>query len=134
MDSAKPFLIPVFFVGLWLIISASFAVTSGWLSLAQSFRASARPHGEAVYGQVKQIGFIPERAVTHMIVSADGLYLYASLLFRFLRPALLIPWSEVRYARTVTLVAWPTYQFDLASTTSIRVTQRAYDAMVKYLT
>jgi len=29
---------------------------------------------------------------------------------------------------------WQTYQFDLASITSIRVTQTAYDAMLKYLT
>jgi hypothetical protein len=59
--------------------------------------------------------------------------LCASLLFRFLRPALLIPWSEVHYARTLTILWWPTYEFDLASTTSIRVTQTAYDAMLKYV-
>jgi len=133
MADKQPYLFPLFFVGMWLFISATFSFTSGWWSLAQYFRASERPDGQKVVGQVKQIGFIPENRVTHMIVSPDGLYLYASILFRFLHPALLIPWSEVHHVGTITLLLWPTYQFDLASTTRIRVTQTAYDAMAKYL-
>ena len=135
MDLGKqPYLIPILFVGLWLFLSAIFAFTSGWCSLAQYFRASERPVGEKILGQVKQIGFVPENHVTHIIVSSAGLYLYASVLFRFLHPALLIPWSEVHHTRTIKILWWRTYQFDLASITSIRVTQTAYDLMLKYAT
>ena len=135
MDLNKqPYLIPILFVGLWLFLSALFAFASGWWSLAQYFRASERPDGDRIFGQVKQIGLVPENHVTHMIVSPVGLYLYASVLFKFLHPALLIPWSEVHHARTIKMLWWQTYQIDLASITSIRVTQTAYDAMLKYLT
>jgi hypothetical protein len=131
--SNQPYLIPIFFIGLWFFISAMFSFSSGWWLLAESFRAAERPDGEKIFGQVKQMGSVPERLVTHMIVSPVGLYLYASIGFRFLHPALLIPWSQVKHAGTVEMLWWKTYQFDLASTTRIRVTQTAYDAMIKYL-
>ena len=135
MDLSKqPYLIPVFGIGIWLFVSAIFSFMSGWWSLAQYFRAAERPNGERIIGQVKQIGWVPENRVTHMIVSPDGLYLYASILFRFLHPALLVPWSEVQHVGTIKMIWWQTYQFELASTMRIRVTQTAYDAMVKYLT
>jgi sporulation protein YlmC with PRC-barrel domain len=130
----QPYLIPIIGISMWLFLSAVFAFTSGWWSLAQYFPASERPDGERILGQVKQIGLIPENHVTHMIVSPSGLYLYESILFKFLHPALLIPWSEVHHVGTIKMLWWQTYQFDLASITSIRVTQTAYDAMVKYAT
>ncbi len=127
-----PYLFPFFFIGLWLFICAFFAVISGWLSLARDFRAGQRPEGEKVMNQVKRMGVVRENMVTHMIVSESGLYLYASLLFRFLHPPLLIPWSRVRRARKIKTLWWHTYDFDLASITNIRVTQKAYNAISKY--
>jgi hypothetical protein len=127
-----PFLLPIFFIALWLFISALFALISGWWSLAEDFRATAKPEGQNVTGQVKQMGIVPENRVTHMIISPVGLYLYASLLFRFLHPALLIPWSKVHEARRIKMLWWDTYQLDLDSITIIRVTQAAYDVIRQY--
>lgn len=128
-----PYLIPILLIGIWLLNSAIFSMFSGWMSLADTFRASERPDGEQLWGQVKQIGFIPQNRVTHMIVSPSGLYLYQSILFRFLHPPILIPWSEVQYVGPVELFWGSTYQFDLASIARIRVTQAAYEAIGKYL-
>jgi hypothetical protein len=127
-----PYLVPVLLIALWLFISAFNAVVSGWWLLALNFRATEKPDGQMVTGQVKQMGFVPENRVTHMIISPVGLYLYASLLFRFLHPALLIPWSSVQHARKIKRLWWTTYKFDLESITSIRVTQKAYDAIRQY--
>ena len=132
MEVNKPYLFPVFIIGLWLSMSAFFSLISGWLALALDFRAAEKPEGQKVISQVKQMGIVPENAATHMIVSPAGLYLYASLLFRFAHSALLIPWSKVHLSRTVRTLWWNTYVFELNSSASIRVTQRAYDAIRQY--
>jgi len=127
-----PLFVPLFFIGLWLFISALFAFGSGWWSLARRFRAAARPEGQEVVGQVKKMGLLRENRITHLIVSESGLYLYPSLLFRFLHPALLIPWSRVGQAQKIKTLWWHTYSFDLDSTTSMSVTEDAYQAMRRY--
>src|SRR5215212_4216343 len=124
-SSPFPLWFPFFFIGMWLLVGACLAFISGWVSLAGRFRADSRPEGQKVTGQVKQMGIVPENRVTRMIVSDSGLYLYASLLFRFMRPALLIPWSEVRLAREIKTLWWYTYELDLGSVTSLRVTRSA---------
>ena len=124
----QPYFSLMLFAGLWLFMSAFFSVISGWWALAQKFRASEKPDGVKVTSQVKQFGFVPENRITHMVVSYSGLYLYASLLFRFMHPALLIPWSKVSHPRTIAGLWWRTYEYKLDSTT-IRVTQRAFDAI-----
>jgi hypothetical protein len=131
--SEFPLWIPFLFVGMWLFINAFFALISGWFSLARRFRASSPPDGQKVTGQVKRMGFVPENRVTHIIVSGSGLYLYASFFFRFMHPALLIPWSEVRQIREIKMLWWSTYELDLGSITSLRVTRTAYKALQKFL-
>jgi hypothetical protein len=108
-----PLWFPLFFIGMWLLGSAFSALISGLGFLARRFRANSRPEGQKVTGQVKQMGIVPENRVTHMIVSDSGLYLYASLLFRFMHPALLIPWREVRLVREIKTLWWYTYELDL---------------------
>jgi hypothetical protein len=133
-DSSQfPVWFPLFFIGMWLLVSTFFAFISGWLSLARRFRAGLRPEGQKVTGQVKQMGVVPENRVTHMIVSDSGLYLYAGLLFRFLHPALLIPWSDVRLVREIKTLWWYSYELDLGSVTSLRVTRRAYEVLRRYV-
>jgi hypothetical protein len=132
-SSQFPVWVPFFSIGLWLFMSAFFALTSGWLSLASHFRAASRPEGQKVTSQVKQMGMVPEHRVTHLIISDHGLYLYASFLFRFLHPALLIPWNEVRLVREVKTLWWHTYQLDIGQITTLRVTRRAYEAMQRYV-
>jgi hypothetical protein len=134
--SSSPFLFwfPFFFIGLWLFMSAFFAFMSGWFSLASHFRAASRPEGQKITSQVKHMGMVPENRVTHMIISEHGLYLYASFLFRFLHPPLLIPWSQVRLVREIKTLWWYTYQLDIGQITTLRVTRSAYDAMQSYVT
>lgn len=131
--SQFPIWIPFVIIGLWLFLSAFFAFSSGWLTLATKFRASSRPEGQKVLSQVKQMGTVPERSVTHMIVSQHGLYLYVFFLFRFLHPPVLIPWNEVRLVGEDKTLWWYTYELDLGRITTLSVTRRAYEAMQKYV-
>jgi hypothetical protein len=128
----QPYTLPFLFLGLWLFMSAFFGIVSGWWSLAEHFRARSRPAGQKILGQVKQIGIVPEHLVTSMIASPAGLYLSVNLLFRLFHPPLLIPWSEVHYARKIQTLWWRTYEFDLASITGIKVKQGAYDVICPY--
>ena len=123
----KPYFFLLVFAGMWLFMSALFSLTGGWSSLASQFRASERPEGTTIRSQVKQFGMIPENRVTHMVVSSAGLYLYASLFFRFMHPPLLIPWSSIGKPREVEGLWWTTYEYDLGLTTTIRVTKRAHE-------
>ena len=123
----KPYLGILIFAGLWLFMSAFFSFLSGWSSLASRFRALERPEGIRIRSQVKQIGLAPENQVTHMVVSSAGLYLYASIFFRFMHPPLLIPWSSVGKPREVEGLWWKSYEYDLGLTTTIRVTKRAHE-------
>jgi hypothetical protein len=132
--SAVPFWFPIFAIGLWLFMCAFFSLISGWASLARHFRAVSKPEGEKVTGQVKWMGIVPENLVTHMIVSGSGLYLYAGILFRFLHPALLIPWKEVRLVGETKMLVSRTYELDLASITSLRITRTGYEAVQRYVT
>lgn len=132
-SASFPFWLPFLFIGMWLFMTALFSFISGWHSLAYRFRATFQPEGQKVSGQVKQMGTIPENRVTHMIISQAGLYLYASLLFRFLHPALLIPWEKVRSVKEIKMLWWRTYELDIASITKLRITIRAYEVMQKYL-
>ena len=84
-------------------------------------------------GQVKQIGTVPERNVTHMIISEHGLYLYAFFLFRFLHPPLLIPWNKVRFVGEDKTLWWYTYELDIGQITTLSVTRKAYEAMRRYV-
>jgi len=78
------------------------------------------------------MGIVPENRVTHMVLSPSGLYLYPSLLFRFMHPPLLIPWSRVGRPRKVEVFWWSTYVYELDSTCNIGVTANAHDAIERY--
>jgi hypothetical protein len=132
-SSQFPIWIPFFVIGLWLFLSAFFALSSGWLALANNFRAISRPEGQRVLSQVKQMGSVPERGVTQMIVSEQGLYLYAFFLFRFLHPPLLIPWKDVRLAGEHKTLWWYIWELDIGRITTLSVTRRAYELMQKYV-
>jgi hypothetical protein len=128
-----PIWLPFQFIGLWLFVCALFAVISGWVFLARRYRATDRPEGKKVRGQVKQIGIVPEREVTHMIVSRSGLYLYESILFRFLHPPLLIPWPDIRLKKEFKTLWWYYYRLNLGSITTITVTRKAYNEMRQHM-
>src|ERR1700731_4775744 len=90
-------LFPLYFVTIWLMVSTIISVLGGWHLLSKRFRLhepfngfvrseqSAYERWFANYGRCLKLG-----------VGPDGLYLATLVLFRFMHPPLLIPWSEVR--------------------------------------
>ena len=94
--SAFWIIFPLYFLALWLFVSATVSYISGWATLARRYRAlepfvgarwkwqSAQMRWFAGYGNCLTVGSGPE-----------GLYLATVPLFRFKHPPLLVPWSEI---------------------------------------
>ena len=129
-----PMWFPLFFVGLWLLVSTILSVMSGWTDLAKRFRSSRRPDGRTLSWQVVSVGFVPENGVTALVVGRDGLYLSSFLIFRFMRPPLLIPWSEVRLVSSRSFFGrLERFELDLASATTLTIKRAAFDAMQPHI-
>jgi hypothetical protein len=82
---------------------------------------------------VTSIGLIGENRVTLLSLSPAGLGLKAVLMFRFMRRPILVPWSEVRYVSTRTILWWRSHVFDLGGITQIRVKHAAFDLVQPFL-
>ena len=123
----------VLYVAGWLGLDYAFSVWSGWRHLAERFRAMSKPGGPRIRWQVVRFGPIPETGVTNMIPAVQGLYIYAGLLYRGFRPALLIPWSEISPAREVRELWWKRYEVPVADATKIRMSRRAYRRLEPFL-
>jgi hypothetical protein len=121
------------FAVLWLTVTGVLSLLSGWFQLARRFPASEKPAGTRLSAQVTSIGLIGENRVTLLSVSPAGLGLNAVLMFRFMRRPILVPWSEVRYVSTRTILWWRTHVFDLGGITRIRVKRAAFDLMQPFV-
>jgi hypothetical protein len=121
------------FLAMWLVVSAVCAVMSGWSTLAQKYRASARPDGRRLRGQVLWVGAVHESGVTRLIVGPGGLYLDSHPLFRFLRPPLLVPWNAIHYVAERKRWWRRQYEFDVGGTTTLWVKRKAYESIVSFL-
>lgn len=91
---------PVYFLTLWLLVSAIISYIGGWTTLAKRFRLKQPFAGTRWTGQGGQMRWIASyRNCLTLGVSPEGLYLATMFLFRFRHPPLLIPWNEVTVVR-----------------------------------
>jgi hypothetical protein len=127
-------LFPLFFAALWLTAGALLSTVSGWPRLARRFPAATEPSGTTLKGQVYSLGGVGENNVTALTVSAGGLHLKAHFLFRFLRPAILVPWSEVRFVSERKILWWRRYVLELGGATKIAIGEQAFRALEGFLT
>jgi hypothetical protein len=105
-------LFPVFFVGLWVVIGTLLSRLSGWSTLAGHFRADNPPSGTRfrfVSGSMGK-GIVPVQYRSCLFVTVNDRGLHLSLLppFRFMSPALFIPWTKVESVeeRQFLMVHW----------------------------
>ena len=92
---------PIFFLTLWLSISAVISFIGGWFALSKLYRASAPFNGfkrKMQSGQMRR--FTNYNNVLTLGANREGLYLACMFLFRFMHPPLLIPWTDVKVQRS----------------------------------
>lgn len=119
-------------LGVWTLSNWSGAHTSGWSALAKRFRSGAQPDGPRLTHQVVRFGRVGERRATIMVPTADGLYLSGHPLMMF-RPALLIPWSLIRYAGGQQFLWMHARVLDLDGVTTLSVRDEAFRTISPYL-
>lgn len=94
-------LFPVFFVGMWLIISVILSAIGGWSTLANHYAAHSGFAGRRFYFRSAQLGAgVGYSACLTLGTDPAGLYLAVLPLFRMAHPPLLIPWSEITARET----------------------------------
>jgi len=129
-----PFWFPLYFVGLWLFVCTLLAEISRWPALARRFPGGQRPSGTVLRGQVVGVGLVGENNVTYLVPTPIGLYMYAHFLFRFRRPPVLLPWSEVRYEDTRRFLWMTSHRLSLGGgVTTTRVKDKALRAFEPFL-
>ena len=81
----------------WLITTALNSALSGWVTLGDHYRAKSNPMTRSEEGRL-QVGRYNPRLTppTQFRASKEGLSIWTYWLFRFLQPALLIPWREIQ--------------------------------------
>lgn len=129
--------VSLLFVAVWCVMNAVSSLLVGWYQLSRRFRADSKPVGATMWGQVMAVcswqhSLMPDWT-TVLAVSPAGLYLRTWLMFRFMRPPVLVPWHEVRYV-AVYRSFWPqTHVFSLGGQMEIRVRQRAFLSIQAFL-
>lgn len=92
---------PIYFVLLWLLVSAVISLVGGWHSLSKIYRTRVPFDGTKLRMQSGRMRSLANyNNVLTLGANQQGLYLAAMFLFRFMQPPLLIPWGEVRVRRT----------------------------------
>ena len=99
--SAFAAIFPFYFLGLWLLVGSIISFVGGWFSLAKVYRARVPFNGVKWGGQSGQMRRLTNyHNVLTLGVSQQGLYLASMLLFRFMHPPLLVPWSEIKVRKS----------------------------------
>jgi hypothetical protein len=124
---------PLVFVGFWLAICSVLASIARWPALAAKYPAPGPAEGTRLSGEVTAVGSIRDRRVTTLHLSPSGLRMESSFLFRVRRAPVLVPWPAVRYGSRQSLPWSKTHLLDLGGITSLRVTERGFEAIDPYL-
>ncbi|MEI7511582.1 MAG: hypothetical protein WCJ84_05475 [Candidatus Peregrinibacteria bacterium] len=99
MDSFLPFF-PVFFLAMWLGISALLSTMGGWKNLAQRFPAPSFVTGErfsfasAAFGNLSLFPVRYNRCLV-FTVGETGFFVSPFFFFRFWHSPIFIPWESV---------------------------------------
>ena len=109
------------------------AEISRWPALARRFPGRDRPTGTILRGHVVSVGPVGEHNVTNLILTPAGLYMYASLLFRFRHAPIFVPWSEIHYEGARRFLWMKSHKLSVGGVTSIRITDRALGAFQPFL-
>jgi hypothetical protein len=89
-----------FFLYLPLAVFVVLSVIGGWRRLARQFRAPKNfKNGQLFRWQNAQVGGVNFNNSLNVRVANEGLHLSLPILFSFMHPPLLIPWTEIKAAR-----------------------------------
>jgi hypothetical protein len=88
--------VPIFFVGVWLLIFAVISVVGGWQTLAERFRSDGSFDGAVWRWQSAYFRYRVHYGGCLIVgCNREGLYIRILFPFRFMHPPLFVPWREI---------------------------------------
>lgn len=110
---------PIFFVGMWTLISAIIAAVSGWGAMATRYPLPPTQRGQSLpSGWAIRVGIANYRGTMSFEALPEGLVIRVMRLFPF-HPPLLVPWRAIRLQRGGSLFAAGTMAVDGGATFSL---------------
>jgi len=124
--SDHPWIGPLFALSLWITVSSLLGLLSGWPILAAKYPALHRPKGKALVGGVSAVGLIPEHNITGLIPSEAGLYVWTMWPFALMRPAMLIPWKDIKLVEEDRFKVLKSYTLKTNSRIDVALSKKGY--------
>ncbi|MFW6158813.1 MAG: hypothetical protein ACOC8E_05590 [Planctomycetota bacterium] len=133
-ESIFPYVFPVFFVGMGLLILKVLSVVGGWSELAEAYHHPGAFHGKLYRLQSARFGFVNFSGCLTIGVSERGLYLAPVIIFRPFHRPLLIPWREID-AEPHKVLLWRAYRLTIRSHPGrkVELSARTFDNIVESL-
>ncbi len=124
------FLFPIFFIGMWVVVSFLLAVIGGWSRLAEYYQSQTDFSGKKWHFQSGRLGLVNYSGSLTLGSNYYGLYLAVFPLFRVGHPPLLIPWSDVTIAEhRGWLFSYREFAFTRVPTVKLRVLRSLGDKL-----
>jgi len=129
------FLLPIFFIGLWVVVCFLIAVIGGWSSLAKHYQSQTDFSGKKWHFQSGRLGLSNYSSCLTIGSNYHGLYLAVFPLFRVGHPPLLIPWSDITTAEHKGwLFSYRDFAFAKVPSIKLRVLRRLGDRITSVQT
>ncbi len=117
-----PFLFPIFFIGLWVMVCLLLSTIGGWSRLAEHYRSPTDFTGNKWQFQSGRLGVVNYKSCLTLGTNDAGLYLAVFPFFRMGHPPLLIPWPDIRATESQDwLFSYRDFTFTKAPTIKLRV-------------
>ena len=94
-ERVLPFLIPVFFLGIWFLVLRIISLVSGWTQLAERFPHAGEFRGTLYHGQSARLRGANFNGILELGVGEEGMYLSLMVIFRPFHRPILVPWGEI---------------------------------------
>lgn len=122
-------LFPVFFVGMWCLVSVLLSRMGGWHRLGAKFRALRPANGTRHRMQSIRLGLVNYNSCLTIHISDEGLHLATILPFRLAHPPLLIPWSELQkpVAKKSLWMTWIEFEIGAPTVAKMSLPARVLD-------
>lgn len=114
MAKYLPFLFPVFFFLMWILMTF-FISLFGWRTLAKRFKFMDKFSGDRVGMISAKINFTNYNNAIILYYNEEGFYLKPIFLFRLFHPPVLVPWSEVKDAQEKKFLFFKNYDLTIGT-------------------
>ena len=126
-----PSVFPIFFVGIWLLVSTILGIASGWFSLQQRYEAGDEPALLTLRGQsgVMRMG-VGLNGIMTLRACPSGLRISVWKIFAPFQRPILIPWKDVRATSSRSLFAPVTQlSFGLPESGRLKIDARSWERL-----